>query len=145
MRITHNQLRQLIRETLAQVIITDEEFLDKIKSEGGIRRGDEGQHVEYAQRKIKRALDFIIRDRKINLNQSLSRIRRVLGLDDAAQVDVNVLQKLNSDIVDDGVFGRKTQAGVMAFQDHRGLEVDGVIGPITAADLVEFITTDGQN
>ena len=48
MRITHNQLRQLIRETLTRVIITDEDFLDKIKSEGGIRRGDEGQHVEYA-------------------------------------------------------------------------------------------------
>jgi peptidoglycan hydrolase-like protein with peptidoglycan-binding domain len=144
MRITHNQLRQLIRETLTRVIITDEDFLDKIKSEGGIRRGDEGQHVEYAQRKIKEALLLIIRDRAISLDQSLSRIRRVLGLDDAAQVDVNVLQRLSDDIVADGVFGRKTQAGVMAFQDHRGLEVDGVIGPITATELVEFITSDGE-
>jgi uncharacterized protein (TIGR02594 family) len=35
----------------------------------------------------------------------------------------------------DGVWGRNTMAAVKAFQAHEGLEVDGIVGPQTAAAL----------
>ena len=35
----------------------------------------------------------------------------------------------------DGLFGAKTRAAVVAFQRHAGLEVDGVVGPLTQAAL----------
>jgi len=38
-------------------------------------------------------------------------------------------------IVADGVFGRQTRRAVRAFQSSHGLEVDGVIGPLTAGAL----------
>jgi len=40
----------------------------------------------------------------------------------------------------DGVIGRKTLAALMAFQQHRGLKVDGVIGSDTRKKLWEAIT-----
>ena len=59
--------------------------------------------------------------------------------------DVKDLQKvLNATVADlavDGVFGKKTQEAVMAFQKQYGLTVDGVVGPITWA-IADTIETD---
>jgi len=35
----------------------------------------------------------------------------------------------------DGIWGRRTVAAVKAFQEREGLEVDGIVGPVTAAHL----------
>lgn len=59
--------------------------------------------------------------------------------------DVKDLQKvLNATVADlavDGVFGKKTQEAVMAFQKQYGLTIDGVVGPITWA-IADTIETD---
>lgn len=39
-------------------------------------------------------------------------------------------------LVADGIFGTKTQAGVVAFQGHHGLVADGIVGPKTRRKLV---------
>jgi lysozyme family protein len=44
----------------------------------------------------------------------------------------------------DGVFGRKTQLAVMAFQTHRQLAVDGRVGPQTAAALDAVVTPTSE-
>ena len=36
----------------------------------------------------------------------------------------------------DGIFGPNTEAAVKAFQQSRGLSVDGIVGPITWRALV---------
>jgi len=59
--------------------------------------------------------------------------RRVLRLGDRGQ-DVAVLQRWLG-IGSDGVFGPKTRAAVMRYQQTRGLEVDGVVGERTWASL----------
>jgi len=49
-------------------------------------------------------------------------------------------QFLNID--DDGIFGKGTEAAVKAWQKENGLEVDGVIGPKSAAKIVELMSAD---
>jgi peptidoglycan hydrolase-like protein with peptidoglycan-binding domain len=49
-----------------------------------------------------------------------------------------VQEKLNehgAGLVTDGIFGRGTQAAVMAFQAANGLVVDGIVGWETSAAL----------
>jgi murein L,D-transpeptidase YcbB/YkuD len=36
----------------------------------------------------------------------------------------------------DGVWGRRTEAAVRAFQQKNGLQIDGVVGPVTRAALL---------
>ncbi len=43
----------------------------------------------------------------------------------------------------DGVFGEKTRVAVEAFQESAGLEVDGVVGPGTAAAINEALAGRG--
>lgn len=61
---------------------------------------------------------------------------------------LNVISKLNSAVpsVDrDGVFGAETEAAIRAFQTAYGLEVDGVVGPITWEKLnAEYGTAEDQ-
>lgn len=49
-------------------------------------------------------------------------------------------QFLNID--DDGIFGKGTEAAVKAWQEENGLEADGVIGPKSAAKIVELMSAD---
>ena len=49
-------------------------------------------------------------------------------------------QFLNID--DDGIFGKGTEAAVKAWQKENGLEVDGIIGPKSAAKIVELMSAD---
>lgn len=39
----------------------------------------------------------------------------------------------------DGIFGSETRAAVKTFQLHQGIDVDGIVGPITMADLDRII------
>lgn len=48
--------------------------------------------------------------------------------------DVKTLQKILGVVVD-GDFGAKTEAAVIAFQKKKGLEADGIVGPVTWAAL----------
>ena len=45
----------------------------------------------------------------------------------------------------DGIFGRQTKRAVKAFQAANGLEVDGIIGPITSAALLRRRRDDGSS
>jgi len=45
----------------------------------------------------------------------------------------------------DGIFGLKTQAGVIAFQKSRNLVADGIVGPITASALNNAYASNVQN
>lgn len=65
-------------------------------------------------------------------------IRR--GQTGAAVADVQTrLERLGFEIAppERGVFGATTEAAVRAFQQRRGLDVDGIVGPITWRELVE--------
>jgi peptidoglycan hydrolase-like protein with peptidoglycan-binding domain len=42
----------------------------------------------------------------------------------------------------DGVFGAHTEAAVKAFQQARGITVDGIVGPITWRNIDEFAEFD---
>jgi peptidoglycan hydrolase-like protein with peptidoglycan-binding domain len=42
----------------------------------------------------------------------------------------------------DGVFGAQTEAAVKAFQQARGITVDGIVGPITWRNIDEFAEFD---
>jgi len=43
----------------------------------------------------------------------------------------------------DGIFGRNTDAVVRQFQDDNGLDVDGIVGPVTQAKLAQVIRDTG--
>jgi cell wall-associated NlpC family hydrolase len=45
----------------------------------------------------------------------------------------------------DGIFGLKTQAGVIAFQKSRNLVADGIVGPITSTALNNAYVSSVQN
>jgi hypothetical protein len=65
-------------------------------------------------------------------------IAQILSLGDRGPEVLAVQEKLNAlgfTLMLDGVFGRGTMAQVMAFQRSKGLDVDGVVGPKTAAAL----------
>ncbi len=44
----------------------------------------------------------------------------------------------------DGIFGLKTQAGVIAFQKAKNLSADGIVGPITASAINTAYTNKAQ-
>ncbi|MDC3417992.1 peptidoglycan-binding domain-containing protein [Aquibacillus salsiterrae] len=44
----------------------------------------------------------------------------------------------------DGVFGPETERAVMRFQRQYGLEVDGLVGPLTLSKLNEVLDDGGQ-
>ena len=50
--------------------------------------------------------------------------------------DVMTLQNLLGGLTVDGIFGKKTQAAVRAFQAARGLKADGIVGKLTWAALL---------
>jgi peptidoglycan hydrolase-like protein with peptidoglycan-binding domain len=65
-------------------------------------------------------------------------VAKILSLGDRGPDVLAVQTKLNAlgfTLILDGVFGRGTMAQVMAFQHAKGLTVDGVVGPTTAAAL----------
>ncbi len=47
------------------------------------------------------------------------------------------LHELAYSVVADGVFGKKTEDAVKAFQEASGIEVDGIVGPITWLNIDE--------
>ena len=54
--------------------------------------------------------------------------------------DVQLVQRILNSVISaglalDGDFGSATEAAVMKYQEFRGLEVDGIIGPATWASL----------
>ena len=51
--------------------------------------------------------------------------------------DVKFLQELLGGLTVDGIFGRLTQAAVVAYQAANGLVPDGIVGPLTWAKLLE--------
>src|SRR5262249_48620684 len=52
---------------------------------------------------------------------------------------LNTLHIEGTPLLEDGSFGRRTRAAVVAFQRTHGLQVDGVAGPVTAAALEKAI------
>jgi len=53
--------------------------------------------------------------------------------------DVKQLQKFLSVLPQSGYFGNKTLGAVKTFQQARGLTVDGIVGPITRAELNKYL------
>ncbi|MGW3205723.1 peptidoglycan-binding domain-containing protein [Streptomyces sp. NPDC001135] len=48
-----------------------------------------------------------------------------------------------SDLVTvDGVWGPRTQDGVIEFQEHHGIRADGVVGPVTGQYMYELLRDD---
>lgn len=60
---------------------------------------------------------------------------------EVAQVQ-NVLHKLGYKVMVDGSFGPSTTTAVKAFQQAKGLEVDGLVGPITYNVLMSNLSED---
>ncbi len=52
------------------------------------------------------------------------------------------LVSLGYSLAMDGEFGRDTEAKVKSFQSNHGLEVDGVVGPMTWATIYDLLTQD---
>jgi len=57
------------------------------------------------------------------------------------QIMLNYLGSGQSPLVVDGMFGPKTRARVVEFQQQARLSPDGIVGPITAKALVAAITS----
>jgi peptidoglycan hydrolase-like protein with peptidoglycan-binding domain len=53
-----------------------------------------------------------------------------------AQRALNERMQSGEPLVVDGAFGGKTEAAVKQWQTHRGLQVDGIIGPETWPTLL---------
>ncbi|WEM43059.1 peptidoglycan-binding domain-containing protein [Photobacterium sp. DA100] len=45
-------------------------------------------------------------------------------------------QTLQTALAEDGIFGQQTKSAVMAFQEKRGITIDGVVGPVTWQQLL---------
>ena len=54
---------------------------------------------------------------------------------DAVRQLQSELNKHGYQLDEDGIFGSKTKAAVLAFQKANGLGVDGIVGPLTWAKL----------
>lgn len=57
------------------------------------------------------------------------------GKRNGKQSQVKILQEKLGGLVVDGEFGVKTKAAVVAFQKKQGLVQDGIVGPLTTAEL----------
>jgi LPXTG-site transpeptidase (sortase) family protein len=58
---------------------------------------------------------------------------------------VKYLQEILGGLVVDGNFGQKTKLAVMLFQKEKGIFADGIVGPITRAQLNELAVTKATN
>lgn len=83
-------------------------------------------------------------ERSPNLNaniiafQAVSKNLRHGSMGDYVKFLQNILTEKGFNIGNiDGIFGPKTNAGVVAFQIKNGLSVDGIVGPITKAELIK--------
>lgn len=56
----------------------------------------------------------------------------------AVRADQNLLNLTGAKLKVDGVFGPKTKAAALKFQDAHGLYQDGVIGPVTRYELMFY-------
>ena len=56
-----------------------------------------------------------------------------------------LLQARNHPVTVDGVFGSRTDAAVRAFQQEKGLTVDGIVGPQTWRALVVQVSRGSQS
>lgn len=56
------------------------------------------------------------------------------------QVLVNNLSAITPRLVEDGIFGPKTVAGVRQFQQKSGLVADGIVGPRTGLALLQSLS-----
>lgn len=57
------------------------------------------------------------------------------------QVLLNGLTSISPKLAEDGIFGPKTYAAVVAFQRENGLGADGIVGPKTGAALLRRLST----
>jgi peptidoglycan hydrolase-like protein with peptidoglycan-binding domain len=51
---------------------------------------------------------------------------------------LNVKTEAETDLATDGIFGPKTDEAVRSWQQARQLDVDGIVGPLTWTDLLEY-------
>jgi peptidoglycan hydrolase-like protein with peptidoglycan-binding domain len=53
--------------------------------------------------------------------------------------------RYQAQIIEDGVFGKKTDMGLRNLQAALGIKVDGILGPATCAAVLSLQTADGMN
>ncbi|WP_415536683.1 peptidoglycan-binding domain-containing protein [Dehalobacter sp. 4CP] len=72
------------------------------------------------------------------------RLTRTLRLgmrgNDVRQLQIALIELGYNPGTPDGIFGPRTQATVMAFQQNNGLVQDGIVGPVTTAALNRTLT-----